>query len=126
MIWVMLWKISGIYVFFFSTQTIKGNCYIVSFIFLPIIFSDGTFISSQLYLFINGLISDILCNAFLISACFNAIFTRYWRHFCYLFYWWCLFLPLYCLSNKENLYMIHHDSNLFYHIYNTINEHNQR
>ena len=34
---------------------------------------------------------------------------------------------LFCfLSNQENLRMIHHNSNLFYDIYNTINEHNQR
>ena len=29
-------------------------------------------------------------------------------------------------SNQENLYMIHHDSSLFYDIYNTITEHNRR
>ena len=34
------------------------------------------------------------------------------RVFCYLF-----------LSNQENLYMINHDSDLFYDIYNAINEH---
>ena len=27
------------------------------------------------------------------------------------------------ISNQENLYMIHHDSDLFYGIYNTINKH---
>ena len=32
----------------------------------------------------------------------------------------CLFL-----SNQGNLYMIHHDSDVFYDIYNTINEHNR-
>ena len=30
------------------------------------------------------------------------------------------------LSNQENLYMIHHDLNLFYEISNKINKHNQR
>ena len=29
------------------------------------------------------------------------------------------------LSNQENLYMIHHDWDLYYDIYNTINEYNQ-
>ena len=29
-------------------------------------------------------------------------------------------------SSEENLYMIHYNSDLFYDIYNTINEHNQR
>ena len=31
-----------------------------------------------------------------------------------------------CLSNQENWYMIHYNSDLFYDIYNTINEHNWR
>ena len=30
------------------------------------------------------------------------------------------------LSNQENLYLIHRNSDLFYGIYNTVNEHNQR
>ena len=30
------------------------------------------------------------------------------------------------LSNQENLYMIYHDSDLFYNIYSTINKHDQR
>ena len=30
------------------------------------------------------------------------------------------------LSNQGNLYMIQHDSDIFYDIYNTINEHNER
>ena len=30
------------------------------------------------------------------------------------------------LSNKENLYMIYHDSDLLYDIHNIIKEHNQR
>ena len=34
---------------------------------------------------------------------------------------------LFCsLSNQENLYMVHYDSNLFYDIYNTTIEHNRR
>ena len=41
-----------------------------------------------------------------------------------LFYLWEL-LFLFCfLLNQESLYMIHHDSNLFYDICNTINEQN--
>ena len=30
------------------------------------------------------------------------------------------------ICNQENLYMIHHESDLFYDIYNTTNENNQR
>ena len=44
----------------------------------------------------------------------------------YLFYWWDLLLLFYFSSNQESLWMIHHDSNLFYNVYNSINEHNWR
>ena len=48
--------------------------------------------------------------------CIKSIYCR--------FYWWDLLL-LFFSSNQENLYMIHYDSHLFFHIYNTINEHSQ-
>ena len=38
-----------------------------------------------------------------------------------------IFIVLFCLlSSQENLYMIHPDSDLFYEIHDTKNEHNQR
>ena len=44
----------------------------------------------------------------------------------YLFYWWDS-LMLFCfLCNQENIYMIHHYSDLLYDIYSKINEHNRR
>ena len=51
--------------------------------------------------------------------------TAYWKFVL------CFFIDrIYCcffvfLSNQENLY-IHHNSNIFYNIYHTINEHNRR
>ena len=47
------------------------------------------------------------------KMCFSFIDGIYCCFFCFLF-------------NQENLRMIHHNSNLFYDIYNTITEHNQR
>ena len=44
----------------------------------------------------------------------------------YVFYWYDALLLFRFLSNQENLYTIHHDLNLFYDIYNTLNEHNWR
>ena len=43
-----------------------------------------------------------------------------------LFYWWAWLLIFCFLSNQENLYIIHHNSDLFYDIYNITNEHNWR
>ena len=44
----------------------------------------------------------------------------------YLFYRWNLLLSFCFLSNQDNLYMIHQDSDLFYDIFNTIIEHNKK
>ena len=45
---------------------------------------------------------------------------------CYRFYWWSLLLLFWFSSTQENLYIIHHGLDLFYEIYNTVTEHNQR
>ena len=44
----------------------------------------------------------------------------------YLFYWLDLLLLFCFLSNQENLFMIHHDLDLFWDIYNIINEHKDK
>ena len=115
------------YFSFFSIQNIKSNCYVIFLGFSfnhP--FSDGKSIPSQLYLFIKGLIFVILCGSlfflFLIditqllqlieNICYLFIDGIYWYFFCF-------------LSNYGNLYMIHHDSDLFYDVCNTITEHSQ-
>ena len=50
------------------------------------------------------------------------IFFIDWVYFCC----YCCCCCCCCLSNQENWYMIHYNSDLFYDIYNTINEHNWR
>ena len=90
-------------------------------------FFDRNFICYQLYLFIKDLIFVILCGFFFISSWFNAAVTTYWK--CLL----CFFIDgIYCCHfvfdpiKRIYIYMIHQDSDLFYDIYNTVNEHNWR
>ena len=89
--------------------------------FTVIFYSDGKFIPSHLYLFIKVLIFVILSGFSPFSSWFNATVRAYWKH---LFYWWDLLLLFCFCSNQENLYMIHHDWNLLYEIYNAITEYN--
>ena len=86
-------------------------------------FSDGNLISSELYLFIKGLIFIVLSGFFL----FLHDLTRLLQHIesiYYLFYRRDLLLLFCILANQENLYMIHNNLVLFYNIYSTISEHN--
>ena len=84
---------------------------------------ENLFIPSYVYL--KGLIFVILSERFPISSGFNATVIAYWKHL--LYFLLMEFTVAFCfLSNQKNLYMIHHDSDLFYDIYNTINEHNRR
>ena len=76
------------------------------------------FFSSHLFM-MGSLIFDILYGYFLIFSWFNATVPAYWKH---------LPSPLTelnvaCfLSSQENIYMIHHNSYLFYGICNIINK----
>ena len=124
----MFLHISRIYVLFFSIQNIKINCWIIFLKFFLIIFfwqkiySFPFIFIYKLYLLILFKVSTfvILFESFLMSSSFNTFVTAYWKHLSFL-------LLLFCfLSNQENLYMIHHDSDLFYDVYNTKNEHNKR
>ena len=76
-------------------------------------FSDGKFLSFQLYLFIKGLVFVILCRSFL----FLYNLTRLLQRIESIYYLFCAFL---FLPNQENLYMIQHNLDLFSDIYNTI------
>ena len=119
-IWVMLWNISRI-------QNIKSSYYIIFLKFFPIFFFwykiyYFSVISIELY---YGLIFAAYFRSFFTSSWFNAPVTACWKHIL----WFLLmgFIVAFCfLFNQENLYMIHQDSNLFYDICNTINEHNRR
>ena len=87
-------------------------------------FSDGKFIPSQFYSFIKGLNFVILCGSFVICSKFKTTTTAYSKQL--LSFLLMGFIVVFLiLFNQENLYMIHHNSDLFYDIYNTINEHNR-
>ena len=125
MIWVIFWNISRIYFFFFRIQIIKSNCYIIFLKFSQSSFLGVKCIPSQLYLFIKDLIFVFLCGSFIISSQFYATFTAYWKHLLSFLLIGFIVAFLF-LSSQENLDMIHLDKDLFYDIYNTITEHNQK
>ena len=83
------------------------------------LFSGGKFSPSHLYLFIKGFIFVILSRFFPISSWFNMTVTAYWKHLLS-FLVKNLLLFCYFLSIHENWYMIYHNLDLFYDIYNTI------
>ena len=106
-------------------QNIKSNYYIIFLKIFPIIFFWWKIYSFP-FIFIYKMFN--LCYSVRIflflydlkrllqhieKMCFSFIDGIYCCFFCFLF-------------NQENLRMIHHNSNLFYDIYNTITEHNQR
>ena len=122
-IWVMFWNTSRIFFSFLAYKILRT---IVALFFsnsFQLSFSDGKCIPSQLYLFIKSLIFVSLCGSFLISLCdCYSILKTFVIFFVDGIYCWCFCF----LSSQENLYMIHHDWDLFYDIDNTITEHNQR
>ena len=106
-------------------QNIKSNYYIIFLKIFPIIFfwwkiysfpfifiykMFNSCYSVRIFLFLYDL-KRLLQH--IEKMCFSFIDGIYCCFFCFLF-------------NQENLRMIHHNSNLFYDIYNTITEHNQR
>ena len=122
-IWVMFWNIGRIYFFLFSIQNIKSNCSIILLKLFRIIFFCWKFIPSQIWLFIKDLIFVILLEYFSTSSWFNATVKAYWK---YLFFLLARFIVVFLLfSNQKNLFMIHHNQDLFYDIYNKLNEHNR-
>ena len=66
--------------FLFNIQNVKSNSHIIFLKFFPIIFFWWKMYSSQLYLFIKGLIFVILSECFPISSWFNAIVIAFWKH----------------------------------------------
>ena len=115
MIWVMFRNKSKIYFFFFSIQDINSNCY-TFFNFFPIIFFWKC-ILFQFYLSMKGLIFAILLQIFPVSSWFWHKCYSILKAFLIFFIeeTYCSFFVF--LSNDENLYMIHHDSDLFHDIY---------
>ena len=114
------------YIFsFLAYKTLKSIVTYFFSVFFQSSFSDRKSISFQIYLLMKDLIFVILSECFHISSWFNVTVTAYWRIY-HIFYWGDLLLLFCFLSNQENLYMIHYDSDLFSEIYNTIDKHNQR
>ena len=77
------------------------------------------------YLFIKSLVFVILSGLFPISSWFTRL-LQIMKSIYFLFYWWDLLLLFCFLYNRENLYMMHRNWDLFNDIYNTVTEHNQR
>ena len=124
--WVMFWNINKKKKIFLSIQNIKSNCYIIFLKLFSIIFFCSKMCPfSVIYIFIKGLVFVNLCRLFLISSWFNATVAAYRKHL--LSFLLMRFIVTFCfLSNQENVYLIHHGLDLFYDIYNTINDYNQR
>ena len=71
----------------------------------------------------KSLIVVFLWGSFFINSWFNATVIAYWKHL--LSFLLMGFIDAFLfLSNQENLYMIHDDSDLFYEIYNTTTANN--
>ena len=99
----------------FNTQNFKKNCNIIFLKFLQSPFSNGRFIPSTLYLFIN--VSFLLFFADLFR--FNLDLLRLLLHIVSICYFLCgKFLVALSgfLSCQENLYMIRHNLDLLYDI----------
>ena len=112
--------------FFFIIQNINNNCYIIFLKFYPIFFSWWENYSFQ-FIFINKRFS--FCYSF---RFFSYFFMIQLNCYCVLKAFIIFFIDrIYCwlfvfLFNQENQYIIQHNLNLFYNIYNAIAEHNRR
>ena len=116
--------IGRIYFLFFSIQNIKNNCSIIFLNFSPIFFSWWKIYSFPV-IFIYKRFN--FCFSLQIFFLFLHDLTRLLKCIESIDYLFLLieFIVAFCfLSNQENLYVIHHNLDLFYDIYNTINEHN--
>ena len=115
------------YIFFGIQKQLRAIVQLFFSNFFQSFFSDGKFISFQLYLFIKCLIFVILCRSFLFLHDLTQL-LQHIEYFLYIelvFYGWDLFELICFLSYHKNLYMIHHDLDFFHDIYNTINELNR-
>ena len=107
------------------TRTLRAIVIFFSSNFFQLLFSDGKLIPLQLYWIIKGLIFIILSECLTTYSWLCATCTAYRKHLLSFLLIGFIVAFLF-LTNQENIYMIHHDSDLFYDIYNRINEHNRR
>ena len=96
--------------FFFSMQNIWNDWKIYYF---PVIFIYKRF--------------NACCSlwTFIVSSTFNVTITAYWKHLLSFLLIEFVAASLFFIQTEESIYMIHHDWDLFYDIYNTINKHYQ-
>ena len=120
----MFWNVSRVYFSFLAYKTLWAIVTLFFSNFFQSSFCDGKFIPSQLYSFVKGLILLFFADLFLFLRNLTQLLQRIGSTY-YLFYWQDLLLLFNFLSNQENWYMIHHDSDLFCDIYNTTAEHNR-
>ena len=106
-----------IFFLFLAYKTLRAIVRLFFSNFFQSYFSDGKFIPTQLYIFRKGLICVVLHDLTWLLWHIENI---------YLFSWQDLLLLFCFLSSQENLYMIQHDLDLFYDMYNKINGQNQR
>ena len=118
---VMFWNISRVSFSFSAYKTLRGIVTLFFWFFFQSCFSGGKFIPLQLCLFIKSVTFTNLCESFFISSWFYVIVTECSKH---LLSFLLMEFVVALESGEENLYMIHHDSQLFYDTYNTIPEHN--
>ena len=85
-------------------------------------FSNGKFVTSQLYLFLEGLIFVVLCGFFLF---FNATVIAYWKHLSSFLLMGFIVAFLFFIQSGESVYDPPWLGFTLWH-YNTINEHNQK
>ena len=121
-LWVMFWN-AGAIMYFLRHNNVFFLVYKILRTIAKLFFSkfsqsssfDGYFILSQLYLSIKGLIFIFLYEFFPMSSWFNTSVAAYWKHL--LSFLLMVFILAFCfLSNKENLYLIQHNSSLFHDI----------
>ena len=104
---------------FFSIQNIKINCYIVFLKSFPIIFFWWKSYSFPVKVWFFIFSADL--------SWFPHDLTRLSIYKTSVTFLLIGFIVAFLLfSSQENLYVIHHDSDLFYDIFNIINEHNRR
>ena len=110
----------NIHFFSFGIEHIKRNYWIIFLKLVPVIFSWWMIYAFPIVFITKGLVFDIPnsspffmieCNCCSALKAFVIIITRI---YCWFF-----------LSNQENIYMIHHLSDLFYDLFNIRNQHYQ-
>ena len=117
-IWIMFWNIFRLYFLLLAYNTLRT---ILRSFFSNLHFSVRKCIAPQLYLFIKCLILILFADSFLFLHDLTWM-LHYIESIYYVFYWLDFLLLFLFLFNQENLFIIHHNLQLFYEFYDTTNE----